>query len=249
MQETHKAGIHTIPVQEIRSVLPFKSPPEIFLPGLTNYLKRWINPASAAGKPNQILIALGGEHSITYGIVSALSKTHPKLSVLQLDGHSDLRDEYKDSRYSHAAVMRRVSEICPITQVGIRSLGEQDYQIINKGNINIFLAHKIRGDAQIAKKVLATLTDHVYLTIDMDVFDPAYMPGVGTPEPGGLNWYEVLDILRPVFKYRQVVGMDVVELCPMAGNIISDFTTAKLVYRLIGYASAKYFLPSRTKPA
>jgi agmatinase len=228
--ETHDAGIHVIPEKMVK--LPFNSEPEKFLPKLSEYANLFV-------ESNSVLISLGGEHSITFGLVKPFRERYKNLSVLHLDAHSDLRDEFHGTRFSHAAVMRRVSELCPVTQVGIRSLSENDFRIMNKGNITTFLAHEMRKYklAQIVGKISKSLTSNVYLSIDLDVFDPAYMPGVGTPEPGGLSWYEILDILRPIFKSHNIVGIDIVELCPLAGNNISEFTAAKLLYRLIGYCN------------
>ena len=227
--ETHDAGIHVIPEKMVK--LPFNSEPEKFLPLLSKYAEPFV-------EYNHFLASLGGEHSITFGLVKPFSEKYKNLSVLHLDAHSDLRDEYHGTSFSHAAVMRRVSELCPVTQVGIRSLSENDWKIMNKGNITTFLAHEMRKYKleEIARKIRKSLTRNVYLSIDLDVFDPACMPGVGTPEPGGLSWYEVLDIVRPVFEKHNVVGMDIVELCPLADNNISEFTAAKLLYRLIGYS-------------
>lgn len=233
MSETHRAGIHTIPIEKVKSTISFNMSPDKFCGKLSEYIKPFV-------RSRQILIALGGEHSITFGLVKPYLKEYPNLSVLHFDAHSDLRDEYDGSQYSHAAVMRRVSELCPITQVGIRSLSEEDYKIINRGNINTFFAHKIHKKpfGKIVNQIQKQLSKDVYLTIDLDVLDPSYMPGVGTPEPGGLSWYEILDILRPIFQNHHVVGMDVVELCPLKDNNISEFTAAKLIYRLIGYAQS-----------
>lgn len=225
-QETWKAGIHVFP----KLPLPFNAPPEKFCVKLSEFIKPFI-------RSGKFLINLGGEHSITAGLVPPYLEKYPDLSVLHLDAHSDLRDEYEGSAYSHACVARRISKLCPITQIGIRSLGEQDYKITNKGNIRTFFAHEMRRTEteKLVREIQKGLTRHIYLTIDLDVFDPSCLSGVGTPEPGGLSWYEVLDILRPIFQRQHIIGMDVVELCPLEGNNISEFTAAKLIYRLIGY--------------
>lgn len=226
--ETFRSGIHVVSDKAVKRALSFNVSPEKFCRQLAAFAGHFINPRVT-------LISLGGEHSISYGLVKVFCKSYPKLSVLQLDAHSDLRNESVGTRYGHASVARRISELCPITQVGIRSLSEQDHKIINSRRIKTFLAHQIRANKQLSKKILKSLSRDVYLSIDLDVFDPAYMPGVGTPEPGGLSWYEVLDVLRPVFKTRRIVGIDVVELSPLRETHISEFTAAKLIYRLMGY--------------
>lgn len=236
--EIYKTGIYTIPLKKIRSRLNFNAPPEKFVRQLRQYTQDLI-------RPDKLLVSLGGEHTITLGLVQAHKKYYPKLSVLQLDAHSDLLDEYEDTRYGHASVIRRITKLCPVVQVGTRSISEDHASIMQKKlPVKLFYAHKIQGRIkQTAREILKHLKGDIYVTIDVDVFDPAYMPAVGTPEPGGLTWYEVLDILRPVFKTKRVVGFDLVELCPQKDSIISDFTAAKLAYRLMGYL--RTYLPAR----
>jgi agmatinase len=175
---------------------------------------------------------LGGEHSITLGGVEALKEKHSNLSVLQLDAHLDLLDEYCGSRYTHACVMRRIQDLkIPTVQVGIRSIDPETEDYMKSGKIkNIFQAPKIP-----VEKVLENLTEDVYLTVDLDVFDSGIMPSVGTPVPGGLGWYEVLDLIEKVAKKKNIVGADVVELCPIPGMVAPDFLAAKLVYKIISY--------------
>jgi agmatinase len=184
---------------------------------------------------DKIPIVLGGEHSITPQVVKALTKKHKDLSVLQLDAHADLRDSYRGSKNSHACAMRRVLEICPAVQVGIRSISAEEWEWAkNNGQLNkIHFAEKIEETAKIEMQ----LSKNVYLTIDVDVFDPSVIPATGTPEPGGLFWYEILDILRGVCLTKNIVGLDLVELAPRPGDHASDFTIAKLLYKLIGYIS------------
>jgi agmatinase len=156
---------------------------------------------------------------------------------LQLDAHSDLRDEYDGSKYNHACVMARVRELAPIVQVGIRSMDSGEKQFINSQNT--FLAKDICSGQSWIENVVARLAEKVYITIDLDVFDISIMPFVGTPEPGGLLWYDVLALLRAVFKKRRVVGFDVVELCPNEYSKASDFLAAKLIYKLLSYKFAR----------
>jgi agmatinase len=186
-------------------------------------------------KNGKFVVTLGGEHSISVGAIAAHAGAYKNLTVLQLDAHSDLRDEYDDSRYNHACVMARAKEMCPIVQVGIRSM-----DVGEKGNMDksrVFFAHDIcdgQGREWIDKCV-GLLTDNVYITIDLDVFDPSILPATGTPEPGGMGWYDVMAFMKTVFKNRNVVGFDVVELCPRKEHWGSDFLAAKLVYSLLTY--------------
>lgn len=182
-------------------------------------------------------IALGGEHSLTPPLVSAAAKKFPDLTVLQIDAHADLREAYQGNRASHASAMRRVVEICPAIQVAIRSLSMEEAEAIPRLPTKIYWARDIaraRNDSWIPR-VVADLSEHVYLTVDLDGFDPAYMPATGTPEPGGLDWYQVTSLIRAVAEARNIVAADVVELLPQAGDHASDFLAAKLVYKILGY--------------
>lgn len=184
-------------------------------------------------KDNKVPVMLGGEHSITHFAVEAAAEKYKDLSVLQFDAHADLRDSYHGSKFSHACAARRILDICPAVQVGIRSMSkdEMDYAK-NSGQISkIHFADKI----EIAEVVASQLSKNVYITIDVDVFDPSIIPSTGTPEPGGLDYYQVLDILRTVVSQKNIVGFDVVELAPIKGLNHPDYTTAKLIYKLMGY--------------
>jgi agmatinase len=182
-------------------------------------------------------VALGGEHSLTPPLVSATARKYKNLSVLQIDAHADLRDEYQGNPASHACAMRRVIETCPAVQVGIRSLSVEEAQAIPRLHTSIYWAKDIARaplKSWIAK-VLADLSPNVYLTIDLDGFDPAIVPATGTPEPGGLDWMQVTSLVRAVADHKKIVGMDVVELLPQPGDHASDFLAAKLVYKCLGY--------------
>jgi agmatinase len=187
---------------------------------------------------DRFIIALGGEHSITSAPVLAWADRlgAGRLSVLQIDAHTDLRPEYEGSEWSHASVMARVRDRTDIVAVGIRALSREERESLRGAdNIHVFFAADIQeGDAWI-DDVLACLGDPVYLTFDVDGLDPALVPATGTPEPGGLGWYPVLKLLRRVFRERRVVAADVVELAPIPGLAAPDFLVAKLVYKLIGY--------------
>jgi len=180
-------------------------------------------------KTNKFVIALGGEHTITYPLVKRLPQKD--LSILQIDAHADLKDEFDGSKLSHACVMRRVSEFNKnITQVGVRALDKDEVDYIEKHKINTFYAHENFN----IKKILKTLKKNVYITIDLDGLDPSVIPDVGTPEPAGLQFTQVTDLLKEVFTHRNIVGADVVELCPNKNSELSSYSTAKLVYKLIG---------------
>jgi agmatinase len=181
-------------------------------------------------------VMLGGEHSLTTGAVRAHHKRYPDLSVLQIDAHADMRDTYQGSKHSHACVMRRVREFCPAVSVGIRSVSEQCHAAITAGNFPVFWADECVGQTDWHDRAIAGLSENVYITFDCDGLDPSIMPSVGTPEPGGLQWYETMAFLKRVFAERKVVGFDVVELCPMPPHHASDFLAARLVAAMIGMA-------------
>ncbi len=182
-------------------------------------------------------VALGGEHSLTPPLVKAVARKYKDLTVLQIDAHADMRDEYQGNPSSHACAMRRVVEICPAVQVGIRSLSVEEAKAIPQLRTRVYWAKDIVRaplKAWIAK-VLADLSPHVYLTIDLDGFDPSIVPATGTPEPGGLDWSQVTSLVRAVADHKKIVGMDVVELLPQPGDHASDFLAARLVYKCLGY--------------
>lgn len=181
-------------------------------------------------------IFLGGEHTITIGILSAYKEKFGSFSVLHLDAHADLREEYEGTSYHHACALRKAGESLPLVQVGIRSLSKEERDFINrKENIKVFWAYEIREDKNWLSKVIDSLDDNVYITLDLDVFDPSLIPSVGTPEPYGLNWFEVTSLLKEVFKNKRVLGMDVVEFSPIPGFIAPDYIVARLIYKIIGY--------------
>lgn len=181
-------------------------------------------------------VLLGGEHSVSIGAIQAAADRYDDLCVLQIDAHGDTREEYLGSAYNHACVMARARERCPIVQVGIRSAERDEVERMDEKRV--FFAHDILrrerlGDVAWIDEVVAALTDRVYVTIDMDAFDPSLVPATGTPEPGGLQWGQVNELLSRVASGREVVGFDVVELCPRQGHHASDFVAAKLVHRLL----------------
>jgi len=183
----------------------------------------------------KIILSIGGEHTITVGLIKAFKKKYQNLSVLQLDAHADLRDSYQGSKYSHACVMRRISEFCPYVGVGIRSISTDELSFAKEKKIKLFFAHKIKDNFSFFDEVLKLLSEDVYLSFDLDFLDPSIMPSVGTPEPGGIGWYETLYLLKRLAQTKNVVGLDITELSPIPGNIAPNFLAAKLVYKMIGY--------------
>jgi agmatinase len=200
----------------------------------------------------KFVVSLGAEHTVTYGLVKAHAAKHKNLTVLQLDAHSDLRESYHDNIYSHASVMKRVHDMrLNIVQVGIRAQCIEEAELIKQSkNINTFYAHYIRQNEKTwIDKAIAAMTDNVYITIDADGFDPSIMPAVGTAEPNGLFWNETLELLRRTVMEKNVVGFDIVECAPMQGTILSEYTLAKLAYRIMGYITTKPAPKPTAKPA
>jgi agmatinase len=221
--EIYKIGIHTLPAIE-----PSFSSPE-------SMIERVHRVTSEMIKHNKFPVLLGGEHSLSLGMVKALKEKFSNFCVLQLDAHADLRDEYLGTRYGHACVMRRIYELCPIVQVGVRSLSSEERQFISQNNIPTFYIINSSSDMPSTDNIIASLDHNVYVSIDLDVFDPSIIPSVGTPEPAGMQWNEVVNLLRYVSQKRHVIGFDLVELCPDHCNHASSFTAAKLAYKFIGY--------------
>jgi agmatinase len=183
----------------------------------------------------QLPLTLGGEHSLSAPVIAAVHEHYPDLTVVHIDAHGDLRDEFEGTPLSHASIERRVVDMgIPLLEIGIRSFSPEEAQFLKTGpDVAIVWAYQMaRGTARIPWERLGK---HTYVTIDLDAFDPGEMPAVGTPEPGGLNWYQVLDLFREICRRTTIVGMDVVELCPMEGQTRADFLAAKLVYKMIGY--------------
>jgi agmatinase len=181
----------------------------------------------------KFVVVIGGEHSVSIGSITPHAQRHPDLTVLQLDAHSDLREEYNGSKYSHACVMARAKEMCPIVQVGIRSMDSSEKDLMDKSRV--FFAKDIHTSKDWIRTIISKLSGTTYITIDLDVFDPSFMPSTGTPEPGGLSWYDVLSLLKAVSENSKIVGFDVVELCPDDRNKAPDFLAAKLIYTLLSY--------------
>lgn len=181
----------------------------------------------------QLPVVLGGEHSVSIGAFRAAAARFPGLSILQIDAHADTRESYHGSPFNHACVMARARELCPIVQVGIRAIDGEEAPKLDRDRV--VWGHQVAADPARGwvDRALAGLTEDVYVTIDLDGFDPALVPATGTPEPGGLDWYDAITLLERVTASRRVVGFDVVELLPTPGQWASEFLAAKLVYRLL----------------
>lgn len=185
---------------------------------------------------NRLPVLLGGEHTVTLPAVAACRKYHPDLHVVQLDAHLDLRKEFEGSPLSHACVMRRIDELgIPFTQVGIRSFSKEEWELVNARGFKPFFMNRIKQDQDWIEKVCATPSGPVYLTIDVDVLDPAVMPATGTPEPDGLSWAEACSLIERLAQARRIVGLDLVEFAPCPGGHHAAFAAAKLLYRTLGF--------------
>jgi agmatinase len=225
--DIHDVGIFTLPEME----LPFGE-----MQPLIDEIQR---VAAEILSRDKFLVTLGGEHSITPPLVAAAAARYPGLSVLQIDAHADLRESYMGTPHNHACAMRRSLEFARVTQVGIRSMSTEEAQAAGSLDTTIFYDVSMRSDSRWIDRVVDTLSDTVYLSIDVDGLDPAIMPATGTPEPGGLSWYEILALLRATVARKKVVACDVVELSPLPGLMAPNFLCAKLVYKILGYRFAK----------
>jgi agmatinase len=223
-RNTAEEGIATL------KPLPVKGGPDI----VGGRIRAKVRKIASDGK---LPVVLGGEHSITPSVARALKDVHGEISVLQFDAHADLRDSYHGLRHSHACAMARTREHADTVQVGIRSVGEEESALVKRlrAEGRLFFAQDVLGGRR-CREIIAPLKDKVHITFDVDAFDPSIMPSTGTPEPGGLGWYDALTMLRAVAAARTVVGFDLMELTPQA-NKAPDFTAAKLAYRMMGYAS------------
>jgi agmatinase len=227
----YEVGIHTL-----RAVEPVMG-------NASGMVERVEQVTDALLDKGKFVVTLGGDHLTSIGVVRAYAARFPGLSVLQIDAHADLRDEYEGNTLSAATVMRRVLDVCPRTaQVGIRSLSAPEAELVRERRLPLWLASEIHTEGRQGRRdwieqVVAALTDTVYVTIDIDGFDPSLVPGTGTPEPGGLGWYDVVDLLAAVTARHRVVGFDVVELSPLLESHVSPVVAAKIVYKLIGLAA------------
>jgi len=221
--DVHSIGIFTLPEMEF----PFATMEEV--------MQEIRRVAAEIVSRDKFPVVLGGEHSITAPVVAEIASKYAGLSVLQIDAHADLRESFMGTPLNHACAMRRVLEYARTTQVGIRSLSPEEAAAAPTLPTEIFYDFNMRQNDDWIERVVDSLSETVYITIDCDGFDPAIMPAVGTPEPGGLTWYETLTLLRRVIESRRVVGCDIVELCPLPGNVAPNFLCAKLIYKILSY--------------
>jgi len=223
-REIYKIGISTLPRIE-----PLLSSPQDMIDRVCEVIKGLI-------QREKFVVLLGGEHSLSLGAVRAFKEALPRLSVLQLDAHADLRDEYLGTKYGQACVMRRIFELCPISQVGVRSLSWEEKQFLSQNKLTPFYMSNLSSGTASIDKIVDSLSQDVYVTIDVDVLDPSIMPAVGTPEPGGMSWRQILNIVESVTLHKHVVGFDLMEFCPAEGPGSCAYLLAKLAYKLIGWA-------------
>lgn len=217
-------GIFTLSPPELSAT------PELMVDEVYNITKGLI-------EKGKFVVSLGGDHTVTIGIARAYKELHPDADFLVLDAHSDLRDEYTGSRFSHACMSRRLLEMGKVKIVGVRNISKEeiDYLRVASPSCEIVYMEDIIVNDRWMNDVIRGLSDSIYLSIDLDVLDSGIMPSVQTPQPGGFSWYEILGFLKTVMRERNVVGFDVVELSPILGDLAPDFLAAKLVYKMIGY--------------
>ena len=223
--EPCQIGIYTAPV-----ISPNLTAPDGMISKIADTVEEYL-------KKGQFIGVLGGEHSVSVGVVKAMSRQYKDLSILVFDAQADLRNEYQGSRYSHACASRRMHDYAPTTIVGVRSITEEELAFADKHQIPIF--YRASDNINDVNSIISTLSNNVYISFDLDAFDPSFMASVGTPEPGGLGWWEALDILKKVARQRNIVGFDVVELSPEEGPEACAYSAAKLVYKIIRYATGK----------
>jgi agmatinase len=218
--EVHLTGINTIaPVLE-------KETPE-------KLVKAVYDKTLSLLTDKKFPVIIGGNHTVSIGAIKAFSEYFEDITILQLDAHADLRQIYEGSGCNHACVMARACEYAPIVQVGIRSMSAEELPFVERDRV--FYSHELFYKKSLYNKAIDKLSRNVYITVDLDVFDPSLMPSTGTPEPGGPEYYELMHFMRDVIKSRNVVGFDIVELCPSATNKSPDFIAAKIIYQLLSY--------------
>lgn len=218
--EVYKRGIH------LTDAVTEASSPEAMVEAVHAATKRFI-------KKNKFVTIFGGEHSISIGTIRAFNECFDNLTVLQLDAHADLRKEYEGSSCNHACAVYEASQTTNLIQVGIRSMDISETTVLDQEKT--YFAHEMVNDDSWMESSIDQMTENVFITIDLDAFDPSILSSTGTPEPGGLLWYETLEYLKQVFQEKNVVGFDIVELCPNANDKSSDFLAAKLYYKMLSY--------------
>lgn len=221
--EVYKKGVHIID-----PILEDSSPKAVF--------KAIYKNTKQLLKTDKFLTFFGGEHSISIGIIKAFYEAHPDITILQLDAHTDLRPEYHGSPYNHACAVYDASKNANLIQVGIRSMDSSELPHLNRDKC--YFAEEMFGSTAWMEDSLSKITDNVYITLDLDVFDPSIMPSTGTPEPGGMQWNTMIQYLRKIFVQKNVLGFDIVELAPIDGLNGPDFLAAKLYYKMLSYKFA-----------
>ncbi len=229
--DVSQIGIHTTDALE-----PHMGGPGPMVERVRDAVAAFLGPGGT--EPKKTLGLLGGEHSITAGSVQAHAEAYPSLSVLYLDAHADMRDEYMGTPWGHASAARRVHELCPISLAGVRSLSQEEHEFIRSNKVPTWFCPAPGDSDTPVDTILSGLSDTVYISVDLDVLDPSLMSAVGTPEPGGLSWGQLISLLRKVGESRRIVGFDVCELAPNEGPPACSYTAAKLVYKLVQYACA-----------
>ena len=222
-REIYKIGINTAPPLKVSGL-----DPEI----MVDTVEKEVDGIFAK---NKMPVVIGGEHSVGVGAVRAARKRYKDLTVLYFDAHHDIRDSYDGSKLNHACIARRFLEIAPLVEVGVRSLSMAEFDFLAGKDIKIVSMQYMMKNPDWLSSIKSYLSDHVYISIDLDVFDPSIMPSVGTPEPGGMHWYDFLQAVRGIIQGKRVVAFDVVELCPIKDMVGPDFMAAKLIYKLLGY--------------
>ncbi len=223
-EEIHLPGIATL------------DPIEPDVNGPINTLDNIFKIAKKTVRDGKFLIGLGGEHSITQSLVKAHKVKHKKFSVLHIDAHLDMRDIWQNSQFSHACVIRRIHEIgIDTVSVGIRNVSQEEFEYLKRNKFTVFTAEQIKTDSSHTwiEQAILSLEKKVYVTIDIDGFDPSIAPGTGTPEPGGLDWYDVNVLLMQLAKTHEIIGADIVEVLPIAGQVTTEFLAAKLIAKII----------------
>lgn len=218
--EVYKKGIHILP-----PINEDSSPEDLF--------EKVYESTVQLLKTDKFLTFFGGEHSVSIGIIKAFYEKFPDITILHFDAHTDLRPEYNGSKYNHACAAYEASQNTNLVQIGIRSMDINENKYLNREKC--FFAQDIYRDSTWMDKAINLLTDKVYITFDLDAFDPSIIPGTGTPEPGGLEWYSTLEFLKKVFENKNVLGFDIVELAPIEGLPASEFLVSKLYYKMLSY--------------
>ncbi|MDX1279188.1 agmatinase [Oceanihabitans sediminis] len=218
--EVYKQGVY------LADAVTENSSPEAMVAAVHQATKKYI-------KRNKFVTIFGGEHSISIGTIRAFNEMYPNLTVLQLDAHADLRQSYEGSTCNHACAVYEASQTTNLIQVGIRSMDAIEKTVMDEDKT--YFAHEMALDDTWMDAAIDQMTENVFITIDLDAFDPSILPSTGTPEPGGLLWYETLEFLKQVFEEKNVVGFDIVELCPNPSEKSSDFLAAKLYYKMLSY--------------